>query len=107
MISLTNVNLLFAQINSCSTNSQDPNCLLPLPHVAADNTTLQSILSILFGVIGAVTVIIIIIQGIKFSLSGGDAEKAATARKAIIYAVIGLAVSISAEIIVNFVLGSI
>jgi NAD/NADP transhydrogenase beta subunit len=61
-------------------------------------------MSIVFGIISAITVIIIIVQGIKFILSSGEPEKAASARKGIIYALIGLTISVSANLIVVFIL---
>lgn len=79
-------------------------CLTNIPQVAADGNTLTTALSIVFGIISAVTVIIIIIQAIRFSLSGGDPQKAADARKGIIYAVVGLAISLSANLVVIFLL---
>ena len=52
----------------------------------------------------AVTVLIIVIQGIKYSLSSGEPDKTAAARKGIIYALVGLAVALSAEAVVNLVI---
>lgn len=78
-----------------------------LPTTCANNTTLQPLLAIVFGVIAAVAVLIIIIQGIRFVLSQGDPQKSAAARKGVIYAVVGLGVAVSAEVIVNFVIGRI
>lgn len=96
-----------AQIQNCAQGDNSANCLTNLPVVDASNTTLQSVLGVIFGVIAAVAVIIIVIQGIRFVLSGGDPQKAADARKGIIYAVVGLGVAISAELIVRFVIGSV
>ena len=45
----------------------------------------------------------IVIGGIIFSLYSGDAQKAAKARNTVLYAVVGLAVSLFASAIVNFV----
>ena len=94
----------FAQITNCQPESDQARCLTTLPDVAADSATLTTILGIIFGIITAVTVIIIIVQGIKFILSDGNPEKAASARKGVIYALVGLVLSLSANIIVVFVL---
>lgn len=51
-----------------------------------------------------VSVIVIIIGGLRFAVSAGDAEKAATARQSIIYAVIGLVIAAAAQIVVTFIL---
>lgn len=67
-------------------------------------TQLQNILSIFFGVMGAVAVLIIVIAAFQYVISAGDAGKVARAKDAIIYALVGLVVAIMAFAIVNFVL---
>lgn len=94
----------FAQIKNCSTGASG-DCLTSIPTTAANQATLTNILSVVFGVIGAVTVIIIIVQSVRFILSQGDSQKATDARKGVIYAAVGLGVVVSAEIIVQFVIG--
>jgi type IV secretory pathway VirB2 component (pilin) len=95
--------LYIAQVENCTTTGSQ--CLTEVPEVAASPESLQTILAVVFGVIAAVAVLIIIIQGIKFVLSSGDPQKAADARKGIIYALVGLAVALTAEAIVFVVLG--
>jgi hypothetical protein len=53
---------------------------------------------------GIAAVIVIIIAGIRFVLSGGDATKVATAKSTILYAVVGLIVAALAQSLVIFVL---
>jgi uncharacterized membrane protein len=79
--------------------------LTKLPEVAANKSSLDSFLGVLFGVIAAIAVLIIVLQGIRFVLSSGDSQKAADARKGIIYALVGLAVSLAAEAITQIVIG--
>jgi uncharacterized membrane protein len=55
-------------------------------------------------VIGIIAVIIIMVSGMRFILSGGDAQKVASARNTILYSVIGLVVAVLAQAIVLFVL---
>ena len=96
----------FASIDNCAAGTADNNtCLTNLPTVQANQAALTQFLSIIFGVIAAVAVLIIVIQGIKFALTQGDPQKAADARKSIIYTVVGLGVSVSAELIVRLVIG--
>jgi Type IV secretion system pilin len=78
---------------------------LNLPQVQANQSTMSTILQIVFGVIGAVSVLIIVIAGFQFVLSSGDPAKVAKARNTILYAAIGLGVSASAFVIVSFVIG--
>lgn len=54
-------------------------------------------------VAGIVAVIMIIISGYQFIASAGDANAVATARRNLIYAVVGLVVIALAETIVRFV----
>jgi len=52
----------------------------------------------------AIAVIIIIVSGIRYATSGGDPQGVASARSAIIYALVALIVAVSTEIIIDFVL---
>lgn len=54
-------------------------------------------------VLGAIAVIMIVIGGIRYVTSGGDASGVTAAKNTILYAVIGLIVAILAYAIVNFV----
>lgn len=75
-----------------------------LIHVPANSSNLQIILSILFAIIGAVSVFMIVLAGFNFIVSGGNAEKIAKARRTIYYSLIGLIISIFASVIVSFLL---
>jgi hypothetical protein len=55
-------------------------------------------------VVGAVSVIMVIISGLKFVVSGGNSKHVAAARSTLINAIIGLVVAISSYAIVNFVI---
>lgn len=50
-----------------------------------------------------IAVVMIIIGGIRYATSGGNADKVKTAKNTILYAVIGLAVALLALVIVNLV----
>lgn len=96
---------ILAKIANCPADqTQDANCLTNLPAVNADPDQVQTVLQLTFGIIAAVTVLIIVIQGIRFVLSSGEPEKAKSARKGVIYAAVGLLISLSAELIVTFLL---
>ncbi len=75
-----------------------------LPQPDFTDASLRGILQIVFGLIGAGTLIILIIQGIKFSVALGDSSQTAKARNSIIYAAVGLAISVLAFSIVSLVL---
>src|SRR3990167_6143802 len=61
------------------------------------------ILLILTGIAGALALIFIIIAGIKFVTSGADPKKLASATSTLTYAIIGLAVTILAFVILRIV----
>ena len=64
---------------------------------------IKTITNILLFVIGAIAVIAIIIGGIRYVTSNGDASQTKAAKDTIMYAVIGIIVAILAYAIVNFV----
>lgn len=68
-------------------------------------TEVQNIVNLLLYVLGVIAVIVIVIAGIRYATSGGDANAVKGAKDTILYAVVGLIVAILAYAIVNFVLG--
>lgn len=68
---------------------------------------LTKIINILLYIIGAVAVIMIIVGGLRYVLSGGDSSSVSGAKNTILYAVVGLAIAILAYSIVNFVITNI
>ena|SRR3990172_8130459 len=63
----------------------------------------SDILLILTGTAGAISLIFIVIAGIKFVTSGGDPKKLGSATSTLTYAIIGLAVTILAFVILRIV----
>lgn len=100
----------FAQIdqNLCAganlTTSPDASC--------ADDTTatdkvdqiIKLVINIFSLVVGVVSVIMIIIGGLKYITSGGEGSNITGAKNTILYAIIGLVVVALAQVIVKFVL---
>ena len=80
-------------------------------NVTGSNSTLmdqlQLILNVALGVIGFVAVVMIVIGGLQYTTSSGDAGKVTKAKNTIMYGVIGLVVALLAFAIVNFVLTNI
>ena len=73
----------------------------------AVSSRINTAINVVLGMIGVVAVIMIIIGGIQFVTSQGDAAKAARARNTILYSIVGLIVALLAFAIVNFVLTSV
>lgn len=65
---------------------------------------IKTIVNVLLFVLGALAVIMIVIGGIKYTVSNGDASAVTSAKNTIFYAVIGLIVALMAYAIVNFVI---
>jgi len=78
----------------------------PLPQVQTANV-IPTILSIVFGIVGALALLFITISGLRYITSAGDPQKAIQARDGIVYALIGLAIAISAEVLVTFFIGKV
>lgn len=79
----------------------------PLPTVAANQTEIQKILSIVFMIVGAISVLMFAIGGLRYITAQGDSQQISKAKQTLIYALVGLVVSILAVTIVSFVLGKI
>jgi len=67
--------------------------------------SLNTALNIAFGVLGSISLIVIIISGIRLMTSGGNPDAIGKLRNTLIYAAIGLVVALTAAGILNLVLG--
>lgn len=80
--------------------------------VSADNQTtifdeggiFQKITNTLLFLVGAISVIMLIVGGIRYIVSAGDQNQVTGAKNTIMYAIIGIIVAVVAWGIVNFVL---
>ena len=68
------------------------------------NTAISAAINILSIIVGIAAVVMIIVAGMRFITSGGDSNKVAGARSAILYAIVGLVVVVLSQVIVHFVL---
>ena len=64
---------------------------------------INTIIDVFSIVVGAVSVIMIIIGGLRYITSSGDSSNVTAARNTILYAVVGLVIVIFAQTIVKFV----
>jgi Type IV secretion system pilin len=65
---------------------------------------IKTIINILSAIVGAVSIIMIIIGGFKYITSSGDSNNVSSAKNTIIYALVGLIIVAFAQVIVQFVL---
>jgi hypothetical protein len=71
------------------------------------NKLLKTILSVISWVAGIITIIMIVIAGIKFSTSTGDSAKVTSAKSTLTFALVGAVVVILAQVIVRFVINQV
>lgn len=71
-----------------------------------EESIFKSITNILLFLIGAISVIMLIIGGIRYVISGGDQNQVTGAKNTILYAIIGIVVAFLAYAAVNFVTGA-
>ena len=76
--------------------------------VAADPESLvKQFVNIFLFAVGALSVIMLIWGGIRYTTSAGDSNKVTAAKNTVLYAIVGLVVAILAYAIVNMVIGKI
>ena len=78
----------------------------PSPNGDTLPAIIKKIVNLLLYVIGAVSVIMIVVGGIKYVVSNGDSSAVTSAKNTIFYAVIGVIVALLAYAIVNFVISA-
>ena len=66
----------------------------------------QSVINVLLFLLGAVAVIMLIIGGFRYVVSGGDSSRIESAKNTILYAVIGIIVAFLAWAAVSFLVDS-
>lgn len=78
--------------------------------VSADELNYQSgasrvwtVVQFALGILGGIAIIMIVIGGMKYTLSNGDSSQLTSAKNTILYSVIGLVVAMLASAIVLFV----
>lgn len=78
---------------------------MPAELVGVDGIFTQISNTILY-VVGIISVVMLVWGGLRYIISGGDSKKVTDAKNTILYAIIGLIISILAFAIVNFVLNA-
>jgi hypothetical protein len=66
-------------------------------------TTISNVMLFL---VGAVSVIMVVVGGLRYVISGGNSASVGAAKNTILYAIVGLVIALLAYAIVNFVIGS-
>lgn len=90
-------------LNASNPNNSGNNLPTTLTGTGGVFTT---VVNIALFIIGALSVIMLIYGGIRYTVSGGDSGSVTSAKNTILYAIIGLVVAIFAYAIVNWVIGA-
>lgn len=88
------VSVLFAAVSADSVN---------IPKAELNTAQFENIFSVILGIAGAVAVIFVVLGGIKYSMSQGNASELEKAKDRIVYSLVGLGFVIMAFTIVQFV----
>ncbi len=76
------------------------------PELFGNSGIFKTITDVLLFVLGAVSVIMIIIGGLRYVISGGNSANVTAAKNTILYAIVGVIIALLSYAIINFVLGS-
>ena len=68
---------------------------------------IRTILTGIIGIMGVICIIFVVVGGVQYLTSGGDAAKVEKGKKTILYALIGLIICALAFAIVQFVINSV
>lgn len=82
----------------CTANTTNP--------VSGTEGVILGVVNILSFVIGVAAVIMVILGGLKYITSNGDANSISAAKNTVLYALIGLVVAASAQVIVRFIVSN-
>lgn len=78
--------------------------MLGLPEVEVGPGLITMISNIVFSIIGSLSTVFIVVGGLRYTISAGSPEQIQKAKNTILYAVVGLLVSVFAFTLVNFVI---
>jgi hypothetical protein len=75
-----------------------------IPKTDASQGSIKTIITIVITTAGAISLLFVVIGGLRYILSQGDPQGVSKAKQTIIYAVLGLVIAISAQAIVSLVI---
>ncbi len=68
--------------------------------------TVSNVLMAIYGIVGVLAVVMIVVGGVKYMTSQGDPGKIQSAKNTIMYSIIGLVIVLAAFAITNFILSA-
>lgn len=78
---------------------------LNLPDTRLGESQLDAVFNIVFTLAGSIATIFIIVGALRYALAAGDPQKLEQAKKTVLYAIVGLVVTVLAFALVNFIIG--
>ena len=72
-----------------------------------DNGVFSRLTNTILLIVGLISVIMLVYGGLRYILSGGDSKKVTDAKNTVLYAIIGLIISLLSYAIIKFVLNSV
>jgi len=69
------------------------------------SNSIKNVINILLFVLGMISVLMIVIGGVRYTTSGGDSSSTKGAKDTILYSIVGLIIAMLSYAIVNFVVG--
>lgn len=67
-------------------------------------TIIKNAINVFSVIIGLIAVVMVMVSGLKYMTSQGDANAVASAKNTLIYAIIGIVIAVLAQVIVKYVL---
>lgn len=102
---------VFSICQSNSSASQTSVCNTINKHQANNSNPvliiIKTVINILSYITGIIALIIILISGARFMISSGDPNRVTTAKNSLIYAIVGIVIFLSAQLIVTYVLNNV
>jgi hypothetical protein len=99
---LVATNVLADCTSTPSSCQLDKPSVLGIPQLSVTNV-FTDVISVFSFVAGVLSAIFLVIGGIRYTTSGGNSQRVESAKQTILYAVIGLIVSVLAFAIVDFI----
>jgi hypothetical protein len=76
---------------------------IPTYGCGSDRSIIETIMKLVFGAMAMFSLLFLVIGGLRYTLSGGDSNAIATAKKTMTYALLGLVLGVSVFTIVSFI----
>ena len=106
IIALAGFSSVFAAPMTLQEGAEAARCTECPKDLFGETGAFRQITNTILYVVGIIAVIMLIIGGIKYVLSGGDSKKVTDAKNTVLYAIIGLVIAVFSYAIVNFVITS-